>query len=240
MEVYSKSDIGLVRQENQDSTKYKIISPSCAWAIVCDGMGGAKAGALASEIASKSIYEYLDKYFSENTQEKDIMAILSTAVEEANTKIYKLSGKKEYEGLGTTCEVVIVRNDRAYCCHVGDSRIYSIRGGKIMQVSIDHSVVQEMVNKGEITPEQAKNHPNKNYITRALGINKNVRIDFIEVEFKYGDIILICSDGLSNNVNSSDIVKILHENRGEDITDKLVELANKNGGSDNITVTVIY
>lgn len=240
MEVYSKSDIGLKRHENQDSTKYKVISPSCAFAIVCDGMGGAKGGATASTIATETVYDYLDKYFSETTQTKDIAAILTSAIEKANFEIYKLSGREEYEGMGTTCDVVIVKGEYIYCCHVGDSRIYCVRGGKIMQITEDHSVVQEMVKRGELTQEQADHHPNKNYITRALGVNELVHIDYIESDFKYGDIILMCSDGLSNFVANQEIVKILHENRGNDITDKLVDLANEHGGNDNITVTVIY
>lgn len=240
MEVYSKSDIGLKRKENQDSTIYRVISPSCVWAVICDGMGGAKGGCVASTTATEVIANYLDKYFTEDTSKKDVPAILVSAIEKANDEIYVQSATEELSGMGTTCDVVIVKDETVHCFHVGDSRTYLIRGGKIKQITEDHSIVQEMLNNGEITQEQAYNHPNKNIITRALGVTSQVRIDYIESSFKYGDIILMCSDGLSNNVKNSDIVRILHEKRGEDMTNELVDLANKNGGSDNITVTVIY
>ena len=141
---------------------------------------------------------------------------------------------------GTTCELVFVKDRTVHVVHVGDSRTYSIRGGKIKQLTEDHSVVQEMVRRGELTPEQAQNHPNKNIITRALGIRPDVTIDYIEANFTYGDVILSCSDGLTNCVTNGDIVKIVHENRGESLVNTLVEKAKEGGGTDNITVNVIY
>lgn len=241
MEIYSKTDIGQRRKQNQDSTKYKILSPSCVWAIVCDGMGGMNGGMEASNLAVEYISDYMDKKFSEKTQKKDIPALMISAVEEANAEIIKKAKENiELTGMGTTCEFVIVRDESVYIIHIGDSRIYSVRGGKILQLTEDHSVVQEMVKRGEITQEQADNHPNKNFITRALGISKNVHLDYIEADFKYGDVILLCSDGLTNYLTQADIVKVLHENRGNDMTDRLIDLANERGGGDNITATVIY
>ena len=146
----------------------------------------------------------------------------------------------ELTGMGTTCEFVLVKDTTVHVVHVGDSRTYAIRGGKIKQLTEDHSVVQEMVRRGEITAEQAQNHPNKNFITRALGIKPNVHLDYIETNFIYGDVLLICTDGLSNCVTTGDMVKICHENRGQGLTDTLVEKAKDGGGTDNITVTVIY
>ena len=142
--------------------------------------------------------------------------------------------------MGTTCEFVFVKDTTVHVVHVGDSRTYAIRGGKIKQLTEDHSVVQEMVRRGELTYEQAQNHPNKNVITRALGIKPSVRLDYIEANFIYGDVLLICTDGLSNCVTTGDMVKICHENRGEGLITKLVDKAKDGGGSDNITATVIY
>ena len=162
-------------------------------------------------------------------------------VANANVKIFELAAHDpELAGMGTTCEFVFVKDTTVHVVHVGDSRTYAIRGGKIKQLTEDHSVVQEMVRRGELTYEQAQNHPNKNFITRALGIKPNVRLDYIEANFIYGDLLLICTDGLSNSVTTGDMVKICHENRGDGLINKLVDLAKGNGGNDNITATVIY
>lgn len=241
MEIFSKSDVGLIRKDNQDSSAFSVISSSCVWAVVCDGMGGAKGGKTASQTAVDYITEYLSTNYYSDINDDDLSALLIEAVDGANTAIYnKAIDNVDLMGMGTTCELVFVRNSKIHVVHVGDSRTYSIRGGKILQLTEDHSVVQEMVKRGEITPEQAQNHPNKNFITRALGVNSTVHIDYIEVEFQYGDVILLCSDGLTNCVNNADIVKTVHENRGVSLVDTLVELAKIGGGTDNITVTVVY
>ena len=143
-------------------------------------------------------------------------------------------------GMGTTCDLVFVRGEVAHVVHVGDSRTYSIRDGKILQITEDHSLVQEMVRRGELTPDQAMHHPNKNLITRALGISHEVHIDYIEAEFSKGDVLLICSDGLSNYVSKADMVRTVTEQKGELLIDTLVEIAKRHGGHDNITVTVVY
>lgn len=241
MEIFSKSDIGLVRKENQDSCSFSVISSGCVWAVVCDGMGGVNGGKVASSTAVAFITEYINTHYVDTMDDEDVSSMLINAVDGANTAVYSSSiNDVELTGMGTTCDLVFVRNSVIHVVHVGDSRTYSIRGGKILQLTEDHSVVQEMVKRGELTPEQARNHPNKNFITRALGISKTIHIDYIEAEFKYGDVLLICSDGLSNCVSQADIVKTVHENRGILLTDTLVELAKIGGGSDNITATVIY
>lgn len=241
MEVFSRSDIGLVRKENQDSCSFSVISSGCVWAVVCDGMGGARGGKTASSTAVQFITEYLNRNYSDTMDEEELSTLLVNAVDGANTQVYRKSFESpEYTGMGTTCELVFIRDSVVHVVHVGDSRTYSVRGGKILQLTEDHSVVQEMVNRGEITEQQALNHPNRNVITRALGVNPTLRLDYIEAEFEYGDVLLICSDGLSNFVSQSDIVKTVHENRGILLIDTLVELAKIGGGADNITVTVIY
>ncbi len=241
MEVFSKSDIGLVRTSNQDDCRFGVFSPCCAWAVVCDGMGGANGGNVASSVAVELITEQIEQLYDEKLSKDQLVTLLTDIVQRANTKVFDLSLTDDnLEGMGTTCELVFVKDRTIHVVHVGDSRTYSIRGGKIKQLTEDHSVVQEMVRRGEITQEEAAVHPNKNIITRALGIRPEVCIDYIEANFSYGDVLLICTDGLTNCVSNGDIVKIVHENRGEDMTNKLVEKAKDGGGTDNITVTVIY
>ncbi len=234
MEVFSKSDIGLVRTQNQDDFRFGVISPSCVWAVVCDGMGGANGGNIASATAVTSLYK------ADMTKDQ-IGELMAEIVMEANKAVFELQSKDpELAGMGTTCEFVFVKDTTVHVVHVGDSRTYAIRGGKIKQLTEDHSVVQEMVRRGELTYEQAQHHPNKNFITRALGIKESLRLDYIVANFIYGDVLLICTDGLSNHVTTGDIVKICHENRGDSLINKLVDCAKADGGSDNITVTVIY
>ena len=241
MEVFSKTDIGLVRTENQDSSAYSVISSDCAWAVVCDGMGGVHGGKTASSPAVNYIYEYIGQKYRDDMDNADLSEMLISAVDGANLAVYRLAMEDHnLAGMGTTCDLVFVRGEIAHVVHVGDSRTYSIRDGKILQITEDHSLVQEMVRRGELTPDQAMRHPNKNLITRALGISHEVHIDYIEAEFCEGDRLLICSDGLSNYVSKADMVRTVEENDGEIINDTLIEIAKRHGGHDNITATVIY
>ncbi len=241
MEIFSKSDIGLVRTQNQDDCRFGVISPSCAWVVVCDGMGGANGGNIASASAVEYISQEIEKMYSDDLSKSELSTLMTEIVSQANKVIFDMAQNDvELTGMGTTCEFVLVKDTTVHVVHVGDSRTYAIRGGKIKQLTEDHSVVQEMVRRGEITAEQAQNHPNKNFITRALGIKPSVHLDYIETNFIYGDILLVCTDGFSNCVTTGDMVKICHENRGEGLTDTLVEKAKEGGGTDNITVAVVY
>lgn len=241
MEVFSKSDIGLVRTQNQDDCNFGVISPSCVWAVVCDGMGGANGGNIASATAVEYISTQIDTLYNSELDKEQLVTLLTEIVVNANLKLFQMASQNvELTGMGTTCEFVFIKDDTVHVVHVGDSRTYAIRGGKIKQLTEDHSVVQEMVRRGEITQEQAQSHPNRNFITRALGIKPEVHLDYIEANFEYGDILLLCTDGLTNCVTTGDIVKISHENRGDALTQNLVDKALEAGGSDNITVTVIY
>ena len=241
MNVFTKTDIGLIRKENQDSSAYSVISSDCVWAVVCDGMGGAQGGKTASIVAVNYITEYLEREYQPEMDNEQLSDLLTSAVAGANLTVYKMAmDDPELAGMGTTCDLVFVRGQIAHVVHVGDSRTYSIRDGKILQITEDHSLVQEMVRRGELTAEQAMKHPNKNLITRALGVSHDVRIDYIEAEYHEGDTLLICSDGFSNFVSRADMVKTVTECKGELLIDTLVEIAKRHGGSDNITVTVIY
>ena len=241
MKVFSKSDIGLIRKENQDSSAYSVISSDCVWAVICDGMGGAQGGKTASSTAVNYISEYIEREYTEGMDNDELSDMLTSAVSGANLTVYKMAmDDPDLAGMGTTCDLVFVRDKIAHVVHVGGSRTYSIRDGKILQLTEDHSLVQEMVRRGEITAEQAMKHPNKNLITRALGVTHEVRIDYIEAEFFEGDTLLVCSDGLPNFVSRADMVQTVEENSGQLLIDTLVEIAKRHGGHDNITVTVIY
>lgn len=178
-------------------------------------------------IASATAVDYIstkitDLYKDDMTKEQ-IGELMAEIVVNANMKVFEMSMKDpELTGMGTTCEFVFVKDTTVHVVHVGDSRTYAIRGGKIKQLTEDHSVVQEMVRRGELTYEQAQNHPNKNFITRALGIKPSVRLDYIEANFIYGDVLLICTDGLSNCVTTGDMVKICHENLAKVLSQSLL------------------
>lgn len=166
---------------------------------------------------------------------------MTDAVKHANTTVFEMAQNNvELSGMGTTCEFVFVINHRVHVAHVGDSRTYLIRNNRIIQITEDHSFVQEMVRQGQITQEEAEKHPNKNIITRAVGVGADVDVDYIETEFEQGDKILTCTDGLSNMVSAAEMLSIITENDGKTAVGKLVERAVSEGGYDNITVTAIY
>lgn len=240
MEVFLKSDIGLVRSTNQDACTGGVFSGDAAWAVVCDGMGGANGGNVASSVAVKEISRRLKRGYRDNLTDDEIVDLLIEIVQKANGKLYKIQkNDPELRGMGTTVELVLVKSGKVHVVHAGDSRVYSIRGRRIKQLTIDHSVVQEMVQKGEITSEQAMTHPNKNMITRALGIVPEIHLDYVECEFKDNDYILICTDGLSNYIKPADLVKMSRQHQGYEYTAALIDAAKDLGGSDNITVAVI-
>lgn len=241
MEVFCKSDIGLVRLTNQDNCAFKLLSNSSSWAIVCDGMGGANGGNVASTTAVEFITGQIERLYDESLPDAKLADIMTDIVLRANKEVFELSKTDaSLSGMGTTIEFVIVKNGKVHVVHAGDSRTYAIRGGKIIQLTTDHSLVQEMVARGEITEEQARIHPNRNYITRALGVSAELYVDYVEADFSFGDVVLICTDGLTNYIDKTELIRITHEHRGNDLTETLVYKAKELGGSDNITVVVMY
>ena len=239
MQIFSKIDIGMVRSSNQDAYFTGELSDGAAFAVVCDGMGGANAGNVASETAVKGISEYLLKSYRTSMGVIDIEKLLINAISSANIEIYDMSLKNpDLSGMGTTVVVAVVRNGRAVIAHVGDSRIYLI-SDDIKQLTRDHSIVQSMIESGTITPNEAKKHPRKNIITRALGTEENVAVDSNVLDIDSGQSLLLCTDGLSNFVESAEIFDIFKKNKIENVAELLVCTANKNGGGDNIAVVTI-
>ena len=239
MQIFSKIDIGKVRSSNQDAYFTGELSDGSVFAVVCDGMGGANAGNIASETAVKGISEYLIKSYRAAMDFCEIEKMLINAVSSVNIEIYDMSLKNpELSGMGTTVVVALIRDSKAVIAHVGDSRAYLV-GDSIVQLTRDHSVVQSLVESGKLTPNEAKVHPKKNVITRALGAEENVISDSDIVEINSGQSLLICTDGLSNFVEAEEILNIFKRNKIENVAELLVNNANQNGGGDNIAVVTV-
>ena len=247
MKYGGKTDIGMKRKNNQDS--YAVFSKSNYYcAIVCDGMGGANGGNIASGLAVKTFAAVIKKAFSEKNaddySEFDIKRLMKSAVDETNTVIYEKSlTSPELEGMGTTLVAVIGCLCGTFAVNIGDSRIYCQLDGVLQQISTDHSFVQYLIEKGDLAPEEAVNHPNKNIILRALGVNDRVEGDYYRIN-NY-DRLLLCTDGLTNHVDDNRIGEIISGGYGIKETslkaraELLVSAANENGGLDNITAVLI-
>lgn len=237
MKAFSITNIGMQRKVNQD---YVYCSEEAIGAlpnlfIVADGMGGHKAGDYASRCCVESMVQTI-----EGDSLKSPVSILEHGIQKANEFVLEESQKNsEYEGMGTTVVAATIVDNTLHVGNIGDSRLYVI-GEKIEQITQDHSLVETMVRTGELMPEDAKFHPNKNIITRALGMNKDVKADFFEVKLEEDNTILLCSDGLSNMVDDKEIENVVKEIKKVDLAAQaLVELANQNGGTDNIAIVMI-
>lgn len=240
MKIVAKTDTGKVRESNQDSYAAGELASGVAWAVVCDGMGGNAGGNIASNTAVKMISDHITSCYRDGMSTSSIKNILVSAITNANLSIYDMSrANSELKGMGTTVVAAVVKDNTICVAHAGDSRAYVISLDDIEQITRDHSVVQEMVENGQITKEEAKVHPRKNLITRALGVDEQIRIDFDEIDIKDDEVLLMCTDGLTNYVETDDIYKITSSGKYYEFADKLVDLANNNGGGDNITVVVV-
>lgn len=240
MKYYGITDKGMIREQNQDciylseNLKYNLY-------ILADGMGGANAG----DIASKKSIEYVKEYISQNyiiENENNIKELLKNSITYANMKIYKLSKlKKEYEGMGTTLVVALYLNNKIYIAHVGDSSAYRIRKDIIRKITKDHSYVQKLLDDKSITKKEAKDHPKKNILLRAVGCEENVEVDVTMKKLQINDYLLLCSDGLTNMLKDKEILLTINTlNDCESICKKLVSLSNDRGGYDNISIILLH
>ena len=235
MKVFSATDMGRVRQMNQD---YIYTSEEAVWNlpnlfVVADGMGGHNAGDFASRYGVSVLVETVRKDRNFNP-----VKIMRNGIEAANREVLEQSHiNREMAGMGTTMVACTVVGGYAYIANVGDSRLYVV-GDSITQITQDHSLIAEMVRLGELTPEEGRNHPDKNIITRAVGTGEEIRIDFFDIKLEKNDRILICSDGLTNMVEDSEILRIVQSGI-PDPAQALVNQANENGGKDNIGVILV-
>ncbi|CDE14235.1 protein serine/threonine phosphatase [Clostridium sp. CAG:470] len=240
IKAYAKSDKGNVRETNED---YFYISNSLDQIqlfLLADGMGGYNGGEIASQLAIQTAKNYIENNFKDIEKDRDsIIQLLGSSMEYANMVVYeKAKENPELQGMGTTLEICLIYNNKAYIGHVGDSRIYRVRKQFIRKLTQDHSYVQKLVKEGTITKEQAEHHPQKNMLMKALGCNAFVEPDVMVKGFLKDDILIMCSDGLSNMVDQQTIYEMASKNI-EQATKDLVQLAKDRGGYDNITVVII-
>ena len=237
MRPADQTDVGLKRNSNQDfvyASDQKVGRlPSLL--IVADGMGGHAAGDLASRVCVETAVSSI-----EGSGQTETIPILAEAVQKANRAVLKKAAEKpEYAGMGTTIVAAVIDGNTLYVANVGDSRLYLIDDDRIDQITLDHSLVAEMVRSGRISPEQMRNHPEKNIITRAVGGEENVEVDFFDVGLHKGDVVLLCSDGLTNMVEDEQIFRIVRREKTlRDAGQKLISAANSAGGRDNISVVL--
>lgn len=240
MKISAKTDVGRQRSENQDAYAAGELNSEVSWAVVCDGMGGVNGGKIAAQAAVKVISEKLKAGYHIGMNDNSVKHLLISSVEAANITLYSMAkDNDELHGMGTTVVLVIRNSDTLYIANVGDSRVYIVSDSGIFQTTTDHSVVQMMLDNGEITPDEAKDHPKKNIITRALGVDAEVRIDFSQESLENEDIVLLCTDGLTNYVDEDVIFETCKSQDSYQIAERLVDLANENGGGDNITVVTV-
>ncbi len=233
MKAYAATHTGLVRKSNEDA--YYLPKMGERFAIVADGLGGHLAGEVASRMAVSEVARHM-REASQPDEE-----VIQRAVRDANSLIYKAATDNvSQSGMGTTLTALWFDNQAVHLIHVGDSRAYLLRNQALMQLSRDHSLVEEMMEKGELTPDEARVHPHRHLITRALGIGKKVEADIIRLDYQPEDVWLLCSDGLSNAVRNHEMAEILMGQEPWPLKmDRLIELALERGGKDNITAVVV-
>lgn len=238
MIIFGSSNVGLVRLENQDSYVIDTFDNGVGFAVVCDGMGGASGGKIASITAVNSFSSVISGLHPDMSSD-EIIGVLDKAIKSANSEIYnKSSTDIALSGMGTTLVAAVVIQNKVYVLNIGDSRCYILSDDKIRRITRDHSAVQELVDQGMLTESQARNHPNKNIITRALGVDKSFDYDLFVENVRNGDIIMLCTDGVTNYVDDLEIpFEII--NNSETVPQRLIDLANSRGGADNSTVVVI-
>lgn len=240
MKLYAKTDIGLMRSENQDRVWTGVLGDNEAVAVIlCDGMGGEKAGSCASQMTVDFMAERIQKGFRPNISRNFIRNLLITSVTAANSLVYDKSRSDESKhGMGTTCVAAVIYNQRAYIINVGDSRAYHIFDDNMQQITKDHTYIRRLIERGEITEEAAKTHPERNKITRAVGADYSITPDYFELDLEEGHILLFCSDGLSSYGDDAEIAEIVVNNPINKGCDLLIDYALRNGGRDNVTVAL--
>lgn len=240
MLIKGNSDIGKVRTANEDGFDFGTFDDGTAWAVVCDGMGGVRGGNIASsmvvDMVSDKIKKCYNKLMPVYSFENIFLSTITTANVVVNDRSYT---DTELRGMGTTIVATIVKGYQVCIAHVGDSRIYKINSEGIEQITKDHSLAQEMLDSGQITQEEFENYPKKNIITRALGIDEKVDIDFDFAELTEGETLLLCTDGLSGLLSDDEIFDIYNKTDFELLCDEYIKAANDKGGYDNITVVVM-
>lgn len=241
MEAWGLTDPGNIRNENQDSFRIEPLGETALLAVVCDGMGGARSGSVAGRLACEVFTEEVKRSFSPQMTPEEAERVLRSAASLANISVFEHSQlSEEYNGMGTTLVACLLYPKGKLIVNVGDSRAYLVDSDGIRRITTDHSVVEMMVQRGELTSEQAKTHPSKNLITRAIGTATQVASDVFRIETEENACILLCSDGLSNEMADQEILfEVAHGARKDDCCQRLLEIAKERGAPDNVTVVFI-
>ena len=241
MQAWGLTDLGCVRTQNQDSFLIEKLDRHTLLCVVCDGMGGAKSGNIASTLAADVFVQEIKQTWTGDTNQNNVDQMLKNAVKLTNFTVYDQSRQfEEFTGMGTTLVAVLISNGWATVVNVGDSRAYLIGRSGIQQVTVDHSVVQLMINRGELTPEQAKTYPGKSLITRAIGTESMVTCDLFHKKVNRGDYFLLCSDGLSNVMDDQEILfEVAHGQDKSKCCQRLLDIAKNRGAPDNVTSILV-
>jgi len=241
MEYWGLTDIGKVRAQNQDSFRLEPLDRNAVLAVVCDGMGGAKSGNIASRLAIDVFVDDVVRSYKPGMTPEQMEQLLTSAVKLANFTVFDQARQfEDFAGMGTTLVAALIQGKTASVVNVGDSRCYHITPGGIRQVTVDHSVVQLMVDRGELTAEEARVYPGRNFITRAVGTEPTVQSDVFHVRLDRGDAILLSSDGLHNEVDDQEILfEVLHGTVPDNCCQRLLDIANGRGAPDNVTSVLV-
>lgn len=241
LRIIGATDKGMVREVNEDRFAGEVFSPTLAYGVVCDGMGGENAGAVASALACEEIRRMMESSCREGMTPQSVYNLLEMAVTTANAVVYERARQDpdNMEGMGTTACLAIVSQGTAYLVNVGDSRGYLVRGGTLTQLTQDHTVTQMLLDRGELAPEEARDHQGRSYLTRAVGIGRGVEPFFAQTPLEPGDVLLLCSDGLYNMVPPAQLAELVGRAVERDQGGGLTQAANQNGGLDNSTAVLL-
>lgn len=241
MQAWGLTDPGMIRAQNQDDYAIVKLGRDQLLVIVCDGMGGARSGNIASRMAVDVFSDEVRRTIRSNMKQERIDQMLKDSLELANKAVYEQSQiSEEYKGMGTTLVAAFFQKDHVTVVNVGDSRAYLFNKEGVQSITTDHSLVELMVQRGELTREAAKNHPGKNLITRAVGTETDVECDLFHQQLDKGDSVLLCSDGLSNIMSDQEILfEVVHGVNKNDCCQRLMKIANYRGSPDNVTIVLV-
>ena len=241
MKYWGITDPGCVRTQNQDTYQWEVLNRNTLLCVVCDGMGGAKSGNVASSLAVDVFVQEVKRTWKSDMNQEEIDQMLQGAVKLANFTVLDQSKQfDEFSGMGTTLVAALVHGKNVTIANVGDSRCYCVDKSGVQLLTTDHSVVQLMIQRGELTPEQARSFPGKNLITRAIGTETVVVADLFHKKLESGNCLLLCTDGLSNTVDEQEILfEILHEGIMENACQRLLDISKRRGAPDNVTCVLI-
>jgi len=241
MQSWGLTDPGSVRKQNQDAYRIEQLDRNTLLCVICDGMGGAKSGNVASTLALEVFVEEVKRSWKPLMDQERIDQMLRGAVKLANFTVFDQAAQfEEFDGMGTTLVAALIRGKKATVVNVGDSRAYGIDHSGITQITKDHSLVQMMVDRGELTPQVSKSYPGKNFITRAIGTEPTVICDIFHWEVSRGDYLLLCSDGLSNMMDDQEILfEVVHGVNKQHCCTRLLKIAKNRGAPDNVTSVLV-